>query len=147
MTRKRRPPFSIRLFAVAFLLAALVAFLGDITHLDATIAMLEANTTGLGWTRDMAIVAISARLSIAVIPIALVWFLASGFARWMVVLMSLGKLINVPAAIEAWQTGGTPGAYFMMSNLLAYFAVACLFAPGARLWFNTSGGDDAQVFD
>ena len=146
MKQKRARPLSIRLFAIAFLLAALLAFLSDILRLDQTIVMLRERTPEVDWNRDLAIVTLSARLSIAFIPTALVWFLASRFARWMAVVLALGKLINVPSAVVELQTSGTLGPFFVVTHLLSFVAAGCLFAPGARQWFKTGGRNDAQAF-
>lgn len=146
MIRRRSQPLSIRLFAIAFLLAALLAFLSDIAWLDQTVARFQERQPQFGWNHDMTIIVLSARLSIAFIPVALVWFLASRFARWMGIVLALGKLVNVPAAVATWQAGETLGPFFVTTHLLSFFAAACLLAPGASQWFKTRGRDDAQAF-
>ena len=146
MTRRRSRPLSIRLFAIAFLLAAVVAFLSDMASLDQAVAMFQKRQPQFSWNRDLAIIVLSARLSIAFIPVALVWFLASPFARWMAIVLALGKLINVPAAVATWQASGTLGPIFVATHLLSFFAAACLLTPGASQWFKTRGRDDAQAF-
>ncbi|OZA92746.1 hypothetical protein U4960_01880 [Altererythrobacter sp. H2] len=139
-------PLSVRLFAASFLCAALIAFLRDLSDWQRTAAMMAAKVPDISWTWDAVIVLLSARLSIALIPIALVWCAASNFARWMVTLLALGKLINVPHAIGLLRSGAPIDPWWAVSTALSLLAVGFLFTPGAREWFRTKGEDRVAVF-
>jgi hypothetical protein len=129
----------------AFAAQALLSFWWDITHRGAVAAML-LERAALPLSDDGAIVTISARLTIALIPMALVWFLASPFARWMVVVMALGRLaLNLPETLEAVRAGLPLRPVFAATQLLSLAAAAALFAPGARRWFGR-GEANAAVF-
>ena len=64
------------------LAAALIAFVDGMRDITGYQAMMSANVPQFVWTRDAVIVMLSARLSIALIPIAMVWLSAVRFARW-----------------------------------------------------------------
>lgn len=140
-------PWSIRLFAIAFFVSALAAFLSGLSRLELVIADFQDRVPALQWTADMAIVTLSARLSIALIPIALVWFLANNFARWVAAILAVGKIINIPGAIDQWQAAGYVAPGWAVSHVLAFFAAAMLFTPSANYWFKSKGRNYASVFD
>jgi len=99
------------------------------------------------WTNDLAIILLSARLSIALIPIALIWFLASSFARWAAAILALGKLINITAGVENWAIGGGIGPWWILAMALTIISIVMLFTPSANDWFKTKGAADAPVFE
>ena len=140
-----RRPWPIRLFAAAFVAQALISFWGDITHRGALADML-LERGGLLVSDDGAIVVSSVRLTVALIPVALVWFFASPFARWMVLVMALGKLaLNSPETIAVVLAGIWPKPTFLVSHGLALLGAAFLFTPGARSWF-VRDKPDVSVF-
>jgi hypothetical protein len=130
-------PWSIRLFALLFTIQAATAFVQAITHLAETQAVLEAGT---GWLidRDWTIVITSARLTIALIPIALVWFAASRFARWLVLALALGKLLMAPAHFAAMAPGEAVSPLWLGALALSLGGAALLFTPSAARWFARS---------
>lgn len=143
----RTRPASINIFASAFLASAVIAFLdglGDIPELQ---QMLRANAPGLDWSRDAVIVTLSARLSIALIPVAMVWLSAVRFARWMVAFLGLGKLLNVPEGVRLIAAGGAIDSAWLASLALSLLAVAMLFTPASNRWFEVRKGDDPAVFE
>lgn len=133
--RKGPRPLTIRVFAAAFLASAIIAYLDGLWNIPAQLAMLRANVPDFAWSEDAVIVLLSARLSIALIPIALVWLLASNFARWMVTVLGLGKLINVPMAVRLVAEGGQIDPAWLTSLALGVVAVAMLFTPASNRWF------------
>lgn len=136
----RRRPASITLFAAAFLIAALVAFADAMGDLPAFQNHMGQYVPQIVWTRDAAIVTLSARLSIALIPVAMVWLSAVRFARWMVTVLGLGKLVNLPDAIRLIAGGGAIDAAWLASLALGLLAVALLFTPASNRWFAAKGG-------
>ena len=143
----RTRPLSINIFAAAFLAAALIAFLDGLRDLDAMQEMLSINIPYTAWTHDMVIVTLSARLSIALIPIAMVWLSAVRFARWMLTFLGLGKLLNVPAALATVAAGRAIDPAWVTSLLFGLLAVAMLFTPASNRWFARQGEDDPAVFE
>jgi hypothetical protein len=142
MKRRAGPrPHSITIFAAAFLASAVIAYLGGLSDIPAHQTLLTENVPEVVWSRDHVIVLLSARLSIAVIPVALVWFFAASFARWMVTLLALGKLINLPAAAKMISNEQSLDPAWLVSLLLAMLAVFLLFTPASNRWF--ARGDDA----
>lgn len=128
-------PRTIRLFAILFFAQALFAYADGMRDLDRVMRDLSSRIPDMGFDHDMVIVILSARLSIALIPIALIWFMRANFARWFVVIITLGRLINLPEAIALLKSGGAFSPYGLVSNGLAAVAVAFLFTPSARRWF------------
>ena len=128
-------PWSIQMFALAFTVQAIATFGQDITHLAQTKASLAATFPDIAFDRDLTIITTSARLSIALIPVAMVWFLASRLARWLIVMLALGKtlmtlnitMFSVPHELV------TPLAFG--SLLLSLGGAALLLTPGATRWF------------
>lgn len=144
----RTRPFSINIFAAAFFSAALVLFLKDMSDIPDRQVLMQKMYPALEWSRDAVIVWLSAWLSIALIPIAMVWLSAVRFARWMVTLFTLAKLGIVLVAAG----GPMPLALFVQpiwlaALLLNVLATAMLFTPASNRWFAFKGGVDTAVFE
>lgn len=140
-------PLSINIFAAAFLAAALIAFLEGLRDIPEMQALLSANVPGIDWSRDAVIVTLSARLSIALIPIAMVWLSAVRFARWMVTVLGLGKLFNLPEGLQLIAGGAPMDTAWLTSMVLGLFAIAMLFTPASNGWFSEKGAVDPAVFE
>jgi hypothetical protein len=143
----RTRPASINVFAAAFLAAALIAFLDGLGDIPAHQAMLRSNAPGIDWSRDAVIVMLSARLSIALIPIVWIYLFAAPFARWLVTVMALGKLLNVPEGIRLIAAGGRVDTAWLAALVLGLLAVAVLFTSASNRWFKDKGGVDPAVFE
>lgn len=147
----RTRPLTINIFAAAFLSAALIAFLDGMQDIPGYQATMRASLPHIDWTRDAAIVTLSARLSIALIPIAMVWLSAVRFARWMVTILWGVKLLNLPEGHRFIIGGGAGeplvGAAWGLSMLFGLIAVVMLFTPASNRWFADKGGVDPAVFD
>lgn len=107
--------------------------------LPATVGRFSESIPQIGWTRDHAIVALSARLSIALIPIAMIWLRAIRFARWMVLALALSKLAGAPAVAATYGRGEALDPVWASTLGLSLTAAALLFAPGANRWFARRG--------
>jgi hypothetical protein len=147
----RRRPRSITLFALAFLGAALLVFVHGLLNIPDRQSFLAKLIPAVDWSRDAVIVWQSMWLSIALIPIAMVWLSAVRFARWMVTLIAAPKLLGLLfMATGDWRLLGIIGPLMMASHLLALIAVALLFTPASNRWFaGTFGQDDkaAAIFE
>lgn len=145
----RTRPITINIFAAAFLAAAVIALVDGLRDISAMQALLHANASGIGidWSRDAVIVTLSARFSIALIPIALVWLTAANFARWMVTVLALGKLINLPAGAALLARGGEIDTAWLSALALSLLAVAMLFTPASNRWFSKVEEADPAIFE
>jgi len=143
----RARPLSINGFAAAFLAAAVIAFLDGLWNIPAQQVMLSENVPDFAWSRDAVIVLLSARLSIALIPIAMVWLGAVNFARWVVAVLALGKLINVPEAVHLFANEEQIDPAWMASIALGVLAVTMLFTPASNRWFAKQEEVDPAVFE
>ncbi|WP_271439742.1 hypothetical protein [Pontixanthobacter luteolus] len=110
-------------------------------------ALLTQTIPEIVWSRDLTIVVVSARLSIALIPIALVWFFAARFARWMIALLAFGRLINLPGLFAMLGYSSSMFALQSTSMALAFIAAALLFTPKANDWFSNKGRTNAAIFE
>lgn len=138
-------PASIRLFAVLFFAQALSAYLAGMLDLGRFGADLHASLPGVPLDHDSVIVILSARLSIALIPIALIWFFRANFARWLVTLMAIGGILGLPSAITAMNEGWGLWPLAIASIVLKPLAAALLFTRSARSWFARKDGDAAPL--
>lgn len=143
----RPRPASINIFAVGFLAAALILFVAGLLNLPGELAFLQRLYPSITWSRDLVIVWISAWLSIALIPIAMVWLSAVRFARWMVAIMALYKLAGVAGFVVIFVRGGTLPFYTVGLLLLNVLAAAMLFTPASNRWFAGKGGVEPAIFE
>ena len=128
-------PLSIRLFAALFLVQATIAFLHQITRISATQSVLAAALPFIAFDRDLTIVAINARLTIAIIPVALVWFRASRVARWLVLAFTLAKIAGVPAELASIRAGGSVSWLWVATLALSCTGATLLFTRASARWF------------
>jgi hypothetical protein len=143
----RPRPTPINIFAAAFLTAALVPFLDGITGLGLTETRLQVEYPYFPWDRDRVIIWLFSWLSIALIPLAMVWLMAAPFARWLVSGMTL---LKTPAALASAATllgggGGETGP--LVSFAFAALGVVMLFLPASQDWFARAREVDPAVFE
>jgi hypothetical protein len=142
----RPRPLSITLFALAFFGAALLVFIHGLLNIPDRQAYLAKLIPAVEWSRDAVIVWQSMWLSIALIPIAMVWLSAVRFARWMVTIMVAPKLLGLLfMATGDWRLLGIIGPLMITSHLLSTVAVALLFTPASNRWFAGSFGHDGNA--
>jgi hypothetical protein len=143
----RRRPRSIQLFAAAFLAAALLGFLVGLRDIPVQQAYLQNLIPAFDWSRDAVIVWRSAWLSIALIPIAMVWFSAVRFARWMVTFMALAKLMSLITVVPHLMQVVAVQPLWLVTLLLGLLAVALLFTPSSNRWFANGPEPDPATFE
>lgn len=134
-------PRAIRWFAAVFLLSALLSFAHSMSHVGQHVAYLAERMPGWHIGRDEAIVMLSARLSIAFIPVALVWLFASRVARWLVTAMALARLVNVPELVTILGHGGQVSLLWLGGTILPLVAAGLLFSAGGAAWFARDNPD------
>lgn len=140
-------PWAIRLFAVTFAVAGLLAFVDGMRDIPGQASYLQQRAPEFAIDSDTVIVLLSIRLTIALIPIGLVWFGAARFARWLVALFAIAKLVNVPAALELIRRDEAISPWWAASVALSLAGAALLFTPSAGRWFAGKGARAADVFD
>ena len=139
-------PTPINIFAAAFLTAALVPFLDGITQLGLTETRLQVEYPYFPWSRDLVIVWLFSWLSIALIPLAMVWLIAAPVARWLVSGMTALKAPTALASAGAVLVGEAE-AERLVSFAFAVLGVIMLFLPASQQWFARTGEVDPAVFE
>lgn len=140
-------PLSINIFAAAFLAAALIALLDGLWDLRGSLALARATMPRIDWNIDMVIIGLSARFTIALIPIALVWLTAANFARWMVTVLAFAKLVSLSDAVRIMAQGGGLDPAWATTTALTALAVVTLFLPPSAAWFAKRQEADPAVFE
>ena len=142
-------PAPINIFAAAFFTAALVPFLDGISQLGLTETRLQVEYPYFPWSRDLVIVWLCSWLSIALIPLAMVWLIAAPFARWLVSGMTLLKAPGaVLSAASVLGSGGGGGeGERLISFVFAVLGVIMLFLPASQQWFARRQEVDPAVFE
>ncbi len=145
----RRRPVSITIFALAFFIHALIECVGGFFNIPSRQAYLQTLFPIVPWSRDAVIVWQSAWLSIALIPIAMIWLSAVRFARWLVTLMAVPKLLGfVFVILQGWAVIGALNLGGLATSLLALLAVLMLFTPASNRWFAQKGNQaDSAIFE
>lgn len=132
--RRGTRPLAIRIFAAAFLAAALVRLARGLADLPHAAMVYASHAPWFEWTRDAAIVALSAEFTIALIPLVWIYLFAARFARLLVLGFGAVRLAMFdPAAL----TGA----------VLVVVAVASLLTPGAVRWFAGDTEEGSAVFE
>jgi hypothetical protein len=127
-------PLAIRVFAAAFLTAALLRLVRGLDDLALSQAVFAAHAPWLAWSRDWTIVTLSAEFTIALIPLAWITLFAAPFARWLV--LGFGALRLALLDPAAWSGG-----------VLIAVAMASLLTPQAARWFARRQEADPAVFE
>ena len=115
-------PLAIRIFAAAFLAAAVLRLVRGLDNLALSEAVFAAHMPWVSWNRDWTIVTLSAEFTIALIPLVWIYLFAAPFARWLVLGFGALRLAFLdPAAL--------------IGAVLVAVAMASLLTPGAARWF------------
>lgn len=141
----RRRPGRITGFAILFAAAAVLSLVDGLVRLPETLAAAQKL---YAWVSvDTMIVWHSAWLTIALIPVVMVWLSAIRLARWLV---SIGALLRLAGLVTGWKL--LPGLVieqpiWAAAWVLSLVAVALLFTPASNRWFKDKGGVDPAVFE
>ena len=140
-------PWPVCLFAALFLLAALLRLV--VSLMDPFVMLMEVDRVwpGLSYTRDSAIVLANAQFTIACIPVALVWFRAVRFARWLVAVMVVLRVALAATMVRAVAGQGWGLALHDLALLMSVIAAALLFTPAAHRYFAKGEERDAETFE
>lgn len=141
----RRRPGSITAFAVLFLVAAVLSLTDGLLRLP---ELLRAAQKLYPWvSRDALIVWHSAWLTIAAIPVAMVWLSAIRLARWLV---SAAAILKLGGLLWSWKllpSLATMQPLWAAAQVLSLLAVAMLFTPASNGWFARKSGEEPGIFD
>jgi len=127
--RRGARPLAIRVFAAAFLAAAVLRLVRGLADLLLAALAYTAHAPWLPWDRDWTIVALSAEFTIALIPLVWIYLFAAPFARWLVLGMGAVRL-----AMLDWSA--------LTGPVLTAVAMASLLTPSAARWLR--GEPDAE---
>ena len=130
-------PLAIRIFAAAFLAAALLRLARGLADLPLTEAIIAVHAPWFAWNHDWTIIALSAEFTIALIPLVWIYLFAARFARWLVLVFGALRL----AFLDPTALAGT---------LLMAVAMASLLTAQANRWFagrSEEEGDGPAVFE
>ena len=115
-------PLAIRVFAAAFLAAAVLRLVRGLNDLALSETILAVNIPWFAWDRDWTIITLSAEFTIALIPLTWIYLFAAPFARWLVLGFGALRLAMLdPAAL--------------VGPLLVAVAMASLLTAQANRWF------------
>jgi hypothetical protein len=130
-------PLAIRVFAAAFLTAAVVRLVRGLGNIELSALAFAVHVPWVSWTRDATIIALSAEFTIALIPLVWIYLFAAPFARWLVLGFGALRLALLdPAALAG--------------PLLVAVAMASLLTPQAARWFARtpeSEQDGSAIFE
>ena len=143
----RTRPASITIFAIAFFASSLIPYVESLTEISDRQTVLQKLYPFFDWSHDAVIVWLSAWLSIALIPIVMVWLSAIRFARWMVTVMTVAKLGGMVLILPTLMKYGLIQPLVWASTMLGLLAAAMLFTPASNHWFAHKGGADPAVFE
>ncbi len=136
-------PLSINLFAGILIALACWNLAVALFDLPAQQEFLASLGLGLEWNRDWTIITSSAWFTIELIPIALVWLVAAGFARWFITAMAAIKVVLILTNLPMLYA--LPG--ILVGQSISLLAVALLFTRSANDWFAPSRNVSPDTFD
>ncbi|MEE4153185.1 MAG: hypothetical protein V2I27_03420 [Erythrobacter sp.] len=135
-------PFAIRLFALAFLAAALIRLVSGLTDLTSARQSLARIAAPLGTSDDAAIVTLSAEFTIALIPLVWIYGLANRHARWLVLGFGGLRLAVFAAGLAR---AGQAALSDWIEPALIVVALAALLTRQARGWLKRGRSADAPL--
>ena len=140
-------PWSIRLFALAFLLVAFLGLANGLIDWSFELPRWQSRIGWIEWTYESVVVAEFTEFTIALIPIVWIYVFAAARARWIVLVFSLLKLSMLWWAISnAFGGAGLPAPAAVLEAILIVAALVLLFLPVSVRWLNgePAGGDEAS---
>jgi hypothetical protein len=137
-------PLPIRLFAVCYFGQALMGTVHNALTSDRMQAQIEQNLQlPYGRGEPWVVTILAVRVAVAAILVWMVCARANNVAKWIVVVLSLGRVWQ---AIGGWAeivTGLTHGnsnsIAWTIESAIYFGAGVCLFLPQSRYWFVTKG--------
>ena len=140
-------PWPIRLFAALFLGSALARLARDLGKIDLVMIDLAKWLPPHLVTPDSAIMWSFAQLTIACIPVALIWSWASRLARVLVGVMVGLSLGTIPDMLFGWQVHGVLDPLAPVLIAASLLGAGLLFTPPAQRWFELRGGRKGDAIE
>ena len=129
--RKGPRPWTITVFALAFLAGALLRLIEGLWNLP-NAAWRMADWLGpLAQSQDAVIVALFTEFTIALIPVVWIYGLGSSVARWIVLGFGLYKLLGFRMLFTITTMLGPIAWWVYIEPLLIILALAMLLSPSA----------------
>lgn len=91
--------------------------------------------------------ALSAQLSVVIIPVAAVWFLASRIAKWLMTAVSAVSAVWTTMQTIRLPDFGPDQILWLLTIWTMHSLVVLLFTPSARRWFASQRAHDAEAFE
>ncbi|MEL6486831.1 MAG: hypothetical protein AAFQ13_06775 [Pseudomonadota bacterium] len=141
MSTERGPrPWPIHAFAAIFLATGLLGLILGLNDLELAQSRFAELRPDWSWDRDRTIIAPSARATIFLIPILLVWVRGRSPARWVIGFFTGLGLINALWALTKAGMAGELLAYLathtqaLATSIALAGAAALLFTVSAKRW-------------
>lgn len=140
-------PWPVWAYAVSAAVFAIYNLIYSLTSLETSQLIWESFLPEIEWNRDLVIVAVSARFTIVMIPVIVIWSFASRIARILAVLMWLqsvpgGIYLSISHIESASPIWTWPIWWLVGFGVL----VLILFLPRSNRWFKNKGESDADAF-
>lgn len=140
-------PLAIRVFAAAFLAAALLRLGKGLDDIEMAAIGLAKRAPWLAWDRDSTIIALSAEFTIALIPIVWIYLFAAPFARWLVISFGALKLWGLRFLTVSLLQSVSIASLALAEPALVLIAMVSLMTVGANRWFTQRKEDGPAVFE
>ena len=146
--RKGPRPWTIRVFAIAFLTVALVNLIEGLSNWYFPILRYAQWMPWIEWDAERAKIGVISEFTIALIPVAWIFGFASRIAWGLVTVFTVVKLLDLLNMTAAFQSagGGLSLAHFLEPALLI-IALLCLFLAPSRHWFSNQNDHASAVFE
>jgi len=139
-------PREVHIFALIFIAVGLWNLLQALTDIDSARAMLSS-FLDREVSRDEAIILVSARFTIVLIPVAAIWLFASRIARIVVTVMAIAASWQLLGQFAALQSGLGFDRFVVASILAGLLGAAYLYTAPSRHWFKEGAHGHAKAFD
>jgi hypothetical protein len=134
---------------LAYAAFAVCAFINNLLLIEGFLSQISYN---LQWEMPFALAVANFGVRLA-FRLALIWLIiwrVSIGARWLVVVLALPWLAQLPSGIEALARGDMAWLPWSIAFFCLCTAIVCLFLPSARAWFRRKGhtiASDRTIFD
>lgn len=142
-----KKPLAVVIFAILYLASIVISLASDLSDLETFAAYMEIQVPEIIWNQMYAAVLLFLRFSLALILLVFIWFKASNFAKWVLVFLALGRLINILELVERLNDGKQISIAWLLSLVLVLISIPFLFAPASRRWFRSKGQVHAAIFE
>lgn len=140
-------PWSIWVYAALSLLMAAWSIVIALIDPNPDSGLIGLATGDVLSSRDSAIIGASARFTIMLIPVALIWFYALNFARVMTIVVTVIWAVGSTFMLADVLTISALAVYVTISVSPRMLIVGLLVTPSANGWFAKKEAVDASTFE